>query len=224
MDSGTAWYYASDITATTSFNLNLTLCIGRLIISPKIELHPLTRFPPKPSTTTAGVENVTKLNTTLRRYLAAISTSANFAFALHFSNLSDARRVISFLLLPVDRAFDPSLAYLAIGALPLATLLYQLRPEIDKPRLGGSWSIPTSRKIDLTLVFGAVVFGMGWGLGGICRGCHLTAYSCVYLPQGVSAGPGLVNLGRALATGSGIKQVGVWVGSVGLGGLLVYGH
>ena len=38
---------------------------------------------------------------------------------------------------------------------------------------------------------------------------------------GITAGPGLVNLGRAIGSGSGVQQTAAWVGSVALGGLLV---
>lgn len=75
--------------------------------------------------------------------------------------------MISFLL-PFDRAFDPSLAYLAAGALPISMLLYHFARGNERPRLGGKWE-PKVREIDLRLLLGATIFGAGWGLGGICR-------------------------------------------------------
>jgi len=137
------------------------------------------------------------------RLVANMTTGLNVALALHLSNLTQPDRVISFLTLPFNSAFDPSLAYLAIGALPLATLLYHLGRGKGQPRLGGRWAVPKGREVDSHLVLGAAIFGIGWGLEGICPG------------------PGLVNLGRALATGSGIAQYAAWVGSAALGGLLV---
>jgi len=157
------------------------------------------------SPTSFPTENVREQaeSPSLLRLLANLTTGFNFAIALRLSNLSDPNRVISFLLLPFDRAFDPSLAYLAIGALPLGIMLYHFGRGKEHPRLGGSWAVPKGGKIDSALVLGAAIFGVGWGLGGICPG------------------PGLVNLGRALASGSGIQQTAAWVGSVALGGLLV---
>jgi len=137
------------------------------------------------------------------RLLVNLTTGFNFAIALRLSNLSEPVRVISFLLLPFDSAFDPSLAYLAVGTLPLASLLYHFGRSKEQPRFGGQWAVPKGGKIDSKLVLGAAIFGVGWGLVGICPG------------------PGLVNLGRALGSGSGIQQTAAWVGSVALGGLLV---
>lgn len=106
----------------------------------------------------------------LLRLVAAASASFGFALALRLSNLNQPVRVISFLLLPLDKAFDPSLAYLATGALPLASLLYRYVAHGEqRPRLGGEWKVPFGQAIDKWLVFGGVIFGIGWGLGGICR-------------------------------------------------------
>lgn len=155
------------------------------------------------------------------RLVANITNGFNFAIALHFSNLTQPTRVISFLLLPFDGSFDPSLAYLAIGALPLVTLLYHFGRGKEQPRLGGQWAVPKNTKVDFNLVLGAAIFGVGWGLGGICRELLASILGTCVLTSGLIAGPGLVNLGRALASGSGIQQSAVWVGSVALGGLLV---
>ncbi|KAF7968090.1 hypothetical protein HWV62_32041 [Athelia sp. TMB] len=135
------------------------------------------------------------------RRLAAAAASAHFALALRLSNLTQPARVAAFLR--PGRAWDPSLACLALGALPLATALYQRARGPEAPRLGGKWGVPKGRVVDGRLVGGAVVFGVGWGLGGICPG------------------PGLVNLGASLATGVGIVEMGTWVGAVVLGGLFV---
>ena len=80
-------------------------------------------------------------------------------------------KVISFLVLPLHPAFDPSLVYLAIGALPLSALLYRYGRGTCKPRLGGTWDVPNSGTIDAQLLLGAGVFGIGWGMSGICRMC-----------------------------------------------------
>ncbi|KAG6832326.1 hypothetical protein H0H87_001967 [Tephrocybe sp. NHM501043] len=117
------------------------------------------------------------------RLLVFLTTGFQFALALRFSNLSEPTRVLSFLGLPLSPSFDPSLAFLAAGALPTSVILY--RYFFDKK-----------------LIVGAALFGIGWGLAGICPG------------------PGLVNLGRALSTGSGIAPVSTWLVGVTLGGLL----
>ncbi|EFI28343.1 hypothetical protein CC1G_13873 [Coprinopsis cinerea okayama7 len=139
----------------------------------------------------------------LLRTLGFFTTANHFALALHLSNLTDPLRVLSFLLLPFHRAFDPSLAFLAAGALPLSIALYRYARGNEKPCLGGQWSVPKSTTIDLKLVGGAAIFGIGWGLAGICPG------------------PGLVNFGRALVGGANASQFATWLASMVVGGLLV---
>jgi uncharacterized membrane protein YedE/YeeE len=109
-------------------------------------------------------------SSSLLRLLASLITGFHFALALRLSNLTDPTRVLSFLLLPFHRAFDPSLAYLAVGALPLNILLYHYARGNEKPRLRGTWRIPNPcGEIDVKLIVGAAIFGVGWGLTGVCR-------------------------------------------------------
>lgn len=137
------------------------------------------------------------------RLVALFSSGFEFALSLRLSGLSDPTRVVSFLLLPMHQSFDPSLAYLAAGALPLSVFLYHFCRGPEKPRLGGAWTVPRGGQINSKLVIGAALFGVGWGMAGICPG------------------PGLVNVGRALSGGSGVTQTVSWLGAVLFGGLLV---
>ncbi|KAN0139535.1 hypothetical protein V8E53_002651 [Lactarius tabidus] len=94
------------------------------------------------------------------RRAVALCSAVGFAFALRLSNLTDARRVLGFLLTPAHAAFDPSLAYLAIGAIPLTSLLYRMGTVRVQPKKG---------KVDGRLLVGAALFGVGRGIEGICR-------------------------------------------------------
>jgi len=77
--------------------------------------------------------------------------------------------VLSFLLLPVHQSFDPSLAFLAAGAVPVSVFLYHFCLGSEKPRLGGPWTVPKGGQIDAKLIIGAALFGVGWGMAGVCR-------------------------------------------------------
>lgn len=105
------------------------------------------------------------------RLLASFCTSFSFGLALLLSNLYDPYRVLNFLVTPLSKAFDPSLAFLAVGALPLLTLLtFSTSGDTAQPINGGKRTIPASsisRNITSRLLLGAVIFGIGWGLSGV---------------------------------------------------------
>jgi len=152
------------------------------------------------------------------------ATGVQFALALRVSNLTEASRVLGFLILPFHRAFDPSLAFLAAGAVPVGIMLYRYTRGDKRPRLGGKWSIPKGGKIDSKLLMGSSIFGVGWGLAGICRkllirSCH--QFQVVNFPSD-TAGPGLVNFGRALTMGglNAFVPYASWLGALIVGGLL----
>ncbi|CAA7271535.1 unnamed protein product [Cyclocybe aegerita] len=136
------------------------------------------------------------------RALTFVATALQFGFALRLSNLTEATRVLSFLL-PIHPAFDPSLAFLAAGALPLGMFLYHYMRGSERPCLGGDCSVPKGGEIDARLLIGSSIFGVGWGLAGICPG------------------PALVNFGRALgAGGQALAPYASWIASMLVGGLL----
>jgi len=85
------------------------------------------------------------------------------------ASLTDPSRVVQFLIMPFHRDFDPTLVFLALGALPVATISYFYGRGEEKPRLGGKWAIPKGGAIDGRLLVGAAIFGIGWGIQGICR-------------------------------------------------------
>ncbi|KAL9715327.1 hypothetical protein Ac2012v2_001990 [Leucoagaricus gongylophorus] len=138
------------------------------------------------------------------RHLAFLATSIQSAFALQLSGLTDPSRVVRFLLLPLHRAFDPSLGILAAGVMPLAIFLYQYARGDEIPRLGGRWSIPKENRVDWKLIFGAAIFGISWGMVGVCPG------------------PGLVNFGRALVNSNAqLSATTLWLLALVAGGLVV---
>ncbi|KIJ16924.1 hypothetical protein PAXINDRAFT_154934 [Paxillus involutus ATCC 200175] len=137
------------------------------------------------------------------RFMTSFLTAFAFGVSLRLGNMVDPEKVLGFLATPISRAFDPSLAFLAASALPITTLFYHLARRNGQPRFGGECAIPTSTKIDAKLIGGSVLFGLGWGICGICPG------------------PALVNLGRALYAGNGIATNVSWLISMVVGGLLV---
>jgi uncharacterized protein len=93
------------------------------------------------------------------RQAVAFCSAFAFALSLRLSNLSDPRRVLAFLLTPAHTAFDPSLVYLAVSAIPLRSVLYRV----------GKVRVERKGKVNARLLAGAALFGIGWGIEGICR-------------------------------------------------------
>ena len=103
------------------------------------------------------------------RRFASFLTAVQFGLGLHLSSLTIPSRVVKFLVTPFHRNFDPTLVFLALGALPVATVSYFYGRGDEKPRLGGQWTIPKGGEIDRRLLVGAAIFGIGWGIEGLCR-------------------------------------------------------
>lgn len=106
-------------------------------------------------------------------FLLALASGALFGAGLVVSGMTLPERVRGFL---DATAWDPSLAFVMGGAVLAYTLLSRaiIRRRRD-PWLDIRFHLPTRRDIDLPLVSGAAIFGIGWGLVGACPGPGLVA-------------------------------------------------
>ena len=109
----------------------------------------------------------------MSRLIAAFFGGLLIALGLGISGMTDANKVIGFLNLAGD--WDPSLAFVMVGAIGAHLLMYRLIVKRDSPMLSDRFHIPTRRDIDPQLVGGAALFGVGWGLGGFCPGPGLVS-------------------------------------------------
>jgi len=96
-----------------------------------------------------------------------------FGLGLAVSGMSKPEKVIGFLD-PLG-SWDPSLMLVMVGAIAVHFVAYRLVKKQRTPLLDARFAIPTRRDIDLKLVAGAAVFGVGWGLGGFCPGPGLVS-------------------------------------------------
>lgn len=90
-----------------------------------------------------------------------------FAIGLGLSGLTMPSKIIAFLNL---RNWDPTLLLVMGSAVPVYGLLTRLVRRRKTPVLETKWHVSQKTKIDFPLVFGSVLFGMGWGLSGYCPG------------------------------------------------------
>ena len=110
--------------------------------------------------------------------LAAFAAGLVFGIGLLLSGMADPGKVMGFL--DLAGAWDPSLAFVMGGAILVGFFAFRLAGRRAQSFLGGAMQIPTVRDIDLRLVAGSAVFGVGWGLSGFCPGPALVAFGAGY--------------------------------------------
>jgi len=101
--------------------------------------------------------------------LFALIAGIGFGMGLTVSGMVDPQKVLNFL--DVAGSWDASLAFVMGGALMVFIPGYQVvKKQLSSPLFEKSFFIPTATAIDKPLLIGAVLFGVGWGLSGICPG------------------------------------------------------
>jgi uncharacterized protein len=100
-----------------------------------------------------------------------------FGLGLLLSGMSDPAKVLNFLDLGGVRAgtWDPSLAFVMAGAIAVALTGFKLVLKRPQPLFAEKFHLPRKEDIDLRVVVGPAIFGVGWGLAGFCPGPALTA-------------------------------------------------
>ncbi|WP_127166182.1 DUF6691 family protein [Xanthomonas euvesicatoria] len=100
--------------------------------------------------------------------VAAFLCGALFGLGLVISDMANPARVLAFL--DVTGAWDDSLALVMAGALIPSAIAYRWARARRTPLLAPTLQLPQQRRIDRKLVIGAALFGIGWGLAGVCPG------------------------------------------------------
>jgi uncharacterized membrane protein YedE/YeeE len=109
-----------------------------------------------------------------KRGLTAFGAGLLFALGLSLSGMTRPSTVLAFL--DVTGHWDPSLAAVMVGAIGVTAIAFQLRARRDAPLFAERFRADVPRKpVDARLVLGAVVFGAGWGLSGLCPGAAVTS-------------------------------------------------
>lgn len=107
------------------------------------------------------------------RLLIMFITGLLFGLGLIVSDMINPAKVISFL--DLFGQWDPSLAFVMAGAVAVTTVGYRVILKQERPRFASSFTMPTRSDIDTPLLIGPALFGLGWGLVGLCPGPALVA-------------------------------------------------
>lgn len=107
------------------------------------------------------------------RILVAFLVGFIFALGLGISGMTQPHRVLAFLNLKGH--WDPTLMMVMGGAAFVHFFAYRSIKGKDSPLFDIKFHVPTSREITPQLVAGSVIFGIGWGLGGLCPGPALVS-------------------------------------------------
>ncbi len=114
------------------------------------------------------------------RFAIALVAGSIFGAGLAFSGMSDPARVQGFLDLFGN--WDPTLAFVMGGAIIPMAIAWLIQRRVEKPFADTQFSLPGTVNIDGKLAIGAVLFGAGWGISGLCPGPGLADLAINPLP------------------------------------------
>ena len=109
------------------------------------------------------------------RHLIALLAGALFGAGLFISGMTDTTKVQGWL--DVFGNWDPTLAFVMGGAMIPMALAWLVTRKRHAPLAGGSFPPAPPQRLDRNLITGSVMFGLGWGLAGLCPGPAIASLS-----------------------------------------------
>ncbi len=104
----------------------------------------------------------------MQRNLVALLAGVLFGLGLAVSQMINPNKVLTFLDITGD--WDPSLAFVMMGALAVSILSFRLILKRPQPLFETSFHVSKQTVVNKPLIIGAALFGMGWGMTGYCPG------------------------------------------------------
>ena len=114
--------------------------------------------------------------------LASLFSGLVFGLGLIVSGMANPTKVLAFL--DLAGAWDPSLMFVMGGAIAVGFFAFRVAAKRSRTLLGAPLCLPQPGRIDRRLLFGSALFGVGWGLAGICPGPGLVLLGAG-APEGV---------------------------------------
>jgi uncharacterized protein len=102
------------------------------------------------------------------RKLTALLAGLVFGVGLLLSGMANPSKVLGFL--DLAGAWDPSLLLVMLGAIGVAAAPMAWAGKRSRSLLGASMQLPVKRELDPRLIGGSLLFGIGWGIAGLCPG------------------------------------------------------
>ena len=144
------------------------------------------------------------MNRTAFALAAALASGVVFGAGLAVARMIDPQKVQNFLDVAAIPAggWDPSLAFVMGGGMLVFFVGFRLHRLVRKPLAAPAFSYPDKTRLDLPLVVGSVLFGIGWGAAGLCPGpaianLALTPVSAVFFVGAMLAGSWLAGALRS---------------------------
>ena len=107
------------------------------------------------------------------RPLLALLAGSLFGTGLFLSGMTDTTKVQGWL--DIFGNWDPTLAFVMGGAVIVMAIAWRLVPRMSEPLLDGQFHLPTRSDLTPRLIGGAALFGIGWGIAGLCPGPGIAA-------------------------------------------------
>ena len=104
----------------------------------------------------------------MKQTAIALAAGLIFGAGLAISGMADPRRVQAFL--DLFGAWDPTLAFVMGGAMIPMAIAWVVQRRMAAPVAASRFDLPGTNRIDPRLAIGGLIFGAGWGIGGLCPG------------------------------------------------------
>lgn len=104
----------------------------------------------------------------MRKLLPPLLSGILFGAGLTISQMTDPQRVRGFLDIFGD--WDPTLAFVMGGAVIVMAVAWRIRDRMIQPIFAKKFSLPDRSDLDGRLITGSILFGIGWGVAGLCPG------------------------------------------------------
>lgn len=111
----------------------------------------------------------------VRRLVPPLVSGILFGAGLAIGGMTDPARVRGFL--DVFGRWDPTLGFVMGGALAVMAIAWRVRSRMARPAFAERFSISDRKDLDFPLIGGAALFGVGWGVAGLCPGPAVASLS-----------------------------------------------